>query len=165
MATDLGKRVYSLNSLCILFVSGRTGLNKKRYGDKMAALFIQHLVSVHLKRWNTGEGIPGSFTSGEGVWPDLTWPDIPGRSPTPRRLSQHQEKKGALWEKLCVYWSLSVRTRPSFVLSTVTTGIWTSWTGDLLSFKAWVKFKIYNMTLYVNRICLSLSLIISLHVL
>lgn len=50
----------------------------------MAALFIQHLVSVRLKRWKIGEGIPGSFTWGEGAWPevhDLTSQGVP---PLPR---------------------------------------------------------------------------------
>ncbi len=63
---------------------------------------------------------------------------------------QHQEKKGARFMNFCVNVSLLVRWRPlpyvRRLRSTTTTGICTNCTGDLSSFKAWVKFKICNDT-------------------
>ena len=60
---------------------------------------------------------------------------------------QHHEKNGARFANRCVNVSvLAVRWRPlpyvSLLRSMTTTGICTSWTGDLPSFRACVRFRI-----------------------
>lgn len=59
-----------------------------------------------------------------------------------RCRSYHQVKKGLLLWKLCVYDSLFALWG-ALAVSTITGGIWTNWRGDLPSFRAWHRFRIW----------------------